>query len=91
LSGIESPSWKETTDTSGPEVFGHRALELILWSREGSRTFALDAAGVYVIGQGVGATIHITESTVSRQHVRIDVGDELFVTDLGSTNGTSVN
>jgi pSer/pThr/pTyr-binding forkhead associated (FHA) protein len=45
-----------------------------------------------VIGRGRGADLLITEPTISRAHAAIGYdGEEFFVEDLGSTNGTSVN
>ena len=45
-----------------------------------------------VVGRGRGADLLITEPTISRAHAAIGFdGEEFFVEDLGSTNGTSVN
>ena len=45
-----------------------------------------------VVGRGRGADLLITEPTISRAHAAIGYdGQEFFVEDLGSTNGTSVN
>jgi pSer/pThr/pTyr-binding forkhead associated (FHA) protein len=45
-----------------------------------------------VIGRGRGADIVIAEPTMSRAHAAIGFdGEEFFVQDLGSTNGTRVN
>jgi pSer/pThr/pTyr-binding forkhead associated (FHA) protein len=45
-----------------------------------------------VVGRGRGADLLITEPTISRAHAAIGFdGEEFFLEDLGSTNGTSVN
>jgi diguanylate cyclase (GGDEF)-like protein len=45
-----------------------------------------------VIGRGSDCDIHIEDSSVSRQHARVgQCGDDYFVLDLQSTNGTYVN
>ena len=45
-----------------------------------------------VIGRGRGADIVIAEPTMSRAHAAIGYdGEQFFVQDLGSTNGTRVN
>jgi pSer/pThr/pTyr-binding forkhead associated (FHA) protein len=47
---------------------------------------------VTIIGRGHDVDLRLTDPGVSRQHVRLEVvGDEVFVTDLGSTNGTTVD
>jgi hypothetical protein len=45
-----------------------------------------------VVGRGRGADVVIVEPTMSRAHAAIGYdGDDFFVQDLGSTNGTRVN
>ncbi|MGH0030222.1 MAG: FHA domain-containing protein [Myxococcota bacterium] len=45
-----------------------------------------------VIGRGRGADVVIAEPTMSRAHAAIGYdGEQFFVQDLGSTNGTRVN
>ncbi|MDH3520588.1 MAG: FHA domain-containing protein [Myxococcales bacterium] len=45
-----------------------------------------------VIGRGRGADVVISEPTMSRAHAAIGYdGEQFFVQDLGSTNGTRVN
>jgi len=45
-----------------------------------------------VIGRGRSADVVIAEPTISRAHAAIGYdGEEFFVEDLGSTNGTAVN
>jgi uncharacterized RDD family membrane protein YckC len=49
--------------------------------------------GESIIGRSRASTVHIPETTVSRQHARVTVGDGgvVRVADLGSSNGTFVN
>jgi len=51
----------------------------------------LDRAST-VIGRGASADLVLYEATISRAHALLAFrGDQLFVQDLGSTNGTIVN
>jgi len=51
----------------------------------------LDRAST-VIGRGATADLVLHEATISRAHALLAFrGDQLFVQDLGSTNGTVVN
>ncbi|MCB0272267.1 MAG: diguanylate cyclase [Bdellovibrionales bacterium] len=53
--------------------------------------FQLDEP-VMVLGRDREAQIVIMEDGISRQHARFEINDEnIFLMDLGSTNGTSVN
>ncbi len=45
-----------------------------------------------VIGRDPACAVHLADSRVSRQHAALDLrGGRLWLTDLGSANGTSVN
>jgi DNA-binding winged helix-turn-helix (wHTH) protein len=60
----------------------------LLW---GIREIAL-SCGENVLGREQSAAIWIDDSSVSRRHARVVVGDsEAFVEDLGSKNGTLLN
>jgi pSer/pThr/pTyr-binding forkhead associated (FHA) protein len=51
----------------------------------------LDRAST-VIGRGTAADLVLNEATISRAHALLAFrGEQLFVQDLGSTNGTLVN
>jgi hypothetical protein len=55
------------------------------------RTYPL-SAGSTVIGRGDQANLRLPDVGISRRHARIDFdGMQVVLTDLGSTNGTSVN
>jgi pSer/pThr/pTyr-binding forkhead associated (FHA) protein len=48
--------------------------------------------GSTVIGRGDQANLRLPDVGISRRHARIDFdGGQVVLTDLGSTNGTSVN
>ncbi len=48
--------------------------------------------GPVIVGRSAGADIVIAASYVSARHARFSImGQNLFVEDLGSTNGTAVN
>ena len=47
------------------------------------------AAGAYVLGSGADADIRLQDPTISRRHLRIEIGsDRLMLTDLESRNGS---
>ena len=48
--------------------------------------------GVSYLGRSIDNDIRIEDKTISRKHLKIErVGQRLFVTDLSSSNGTTVN
>jgi len=49
------------------------------------------ASGSNVVGRGRSCDVRLTDSMVSRQHVRINVTDHAEVIDMGSANGVHVN
>jgi pSer/pThr/pTyr-binding forkhead associated (FHA) protein len=52
----------------------------------------VDAVGELVVGRAEGVDIRINDPEVSSKHLRIRAaGDDVFVTDLGSTNGTGLD
>jgi DNA segregation ATPase FtsK/SpoIIIE, S-DNA-T family len=52
--------------------------------------FAL-VSGSNVIGRGRSCDVRLTDLLVSRQHIRVNVGDRVEVIDMGSANGLSIN
>jgi transcriptional regulator with PAS, ATPase and Fis domain len=50
----------------------------------------LPASGAITIGRGEDADVVIDDASVSRLHARLEIGPELVVEDLGSSNGTFV-
>jgi DNA-binding NtrC family response regulator len=51
---------------------------------------ALPAAGEVVIGRAAGCDLRIDAPSLSRRHVRLQLGAQITVEDLGSRNGTIV-
>jgi hypothetical protein len=71
-----------------PPMGGQRNARLV--SGDG-RTYPL-AIGSTVIGRGDQATLRLPDVGISRRHARIDYdGNQVVLTDLGSTNGSMVN
>ncbi len=69
---------------------GGPACNARLVSSDG-RTYPL-SIGSTVIGRGDQANLRLPDVGISRRHARIDFdGAQVVLTDLGSTNGTSVN
>jgi hypothetical protein len=69
---------------------GGSARNARLVSNDG-RTYPL-SVGSTVIGRGDQANLRLPDVGISRRHARIDFdGGQVVLTDLGSTNGTSVN
>jgi hypothetical protein len=69
---------------------GGGARNARLVSNDG-RTYPL-SVGSTVIGRGDQANLRLPDVGISRRHARIDFdGGQVVLTDLGSTNGTSVN
>ncbi|MBT8491489.1 MAG: FHA domain-containing protein [Deltaproteobacteria bacterium] len=64
--------------------------QLVVTRRGAVSVVRLPEAGALVIGREPGCDIHIDDSTLSRQHVRLYMGETLSVEDLGSRNGTAV-
>ncbi len=74
--------------SSGPVPGVNRQARLI--AADG-RQFAV-AVGSTVIGRGEGSQVRLTDVGISRQHARLEFdGGRVVLTDLGSTNGTTVN
>jgi DNA-binding NtrC family response regulator len=65
-------------------------LELVIYSGDDVRSFALPASGTVTIGRGEGSALRIDDPSVSRNHAVIRIGETLVVEDLGSANGTMV-
>ncbi|GAB2451847.1 FtsK/SpoIIIE domain-containing protein [Xylanimonas ulmi] len=57
---------------------------------EGGDVVALPE-GSYVVGRAPECDVVLTDPLVSKRHLRVDVGDQVDVVDLGSANGTLVD
>ena len=65
-------------------------LELLIFSGDDVRSFALPASGTVTIGRGEQSALRNDDPSVSRNHAVLRVADRLVVEDLGSANGTMV-
>ena len=71
---------------------GTKGLHLLVMGPKQFATFALPARGEVIVGRGGdGVDIAVDDAKTSRRHLRLHVGDELEVEDLGSANGTRVH
>src|SRR5688572_6542294 len=79
-----------TTIIAGRGSTGDRAgaLRLLVMSAEVLATVPLPRAGVVTVGRSSKATVRIEDPLASREHVRLYLGGEILVEDLGSANGT---
>lgn len=86
--GYEQPAQQYPGGPPPPGPGGHRNVRLV--SGDG-RTYPL-GIGSTVIGRGDQATLRLPDVGISRRHARIDYdGNQVVLTDLGSTNGSMVN
>jgi len=67
-----------------------RERTLLVIDEGHTKTYPLPMSGSVVVGRGADSDVVIDESSVSRNHVRLDLGEDMYVTDLGSTHGTLV-
>jgi hypothetical protein len=73
--------------------FESEPVHCLAWSRDGERdiNFPIGMAGAK-IGRAAPAEIIVADPLISRSHCKVElVGDELYVTDLNSTNGTYID
>jgi hypothetical protein len=84
------PSYPQQGGYGPPPGAPGSARNARLVSSDG-RTYPL-SIGSTVIGRGDQANLRLPDVGISRRHARIDFdGAQVVLTDLGSTNGTSVN
>jgi DNA-binding NtrC family response regulator len=80
-----------TEHLSGEEPDGPGA-SLLLYHRDGSQMVPLHDGQAVIVGRARPADVPVRDPSLSRQHARFEyVNGELWVEDLGSTNGTRVN
>ena len=65
-------------------------LSLLVVSATETKVVPLPRQGRLTIGRGDATDIQIDDTLASREHAEIEVQDRLFVTDLGSKNGTTL-
>lgn len=66
------------------------SLELLVYIKQDSFSYPLPPSGRVLIGRSAQNDIRIEHRSVSRCHLRIDLGEVIEVEDLGSSNGTSL-
>jgi DNA-binding NtrC family response regulator len=77
--------------SAGDQSAGLR-VSLLLYHRDGVEAAPLVEGQSLVIGRAYPADLAIADESLSRQHARVEITDgEIWVEDLGSTNGTWVD
>lgn len=91
-SGSEGSGWGGPSDAPTQITQGRSSLTVTLHLDDGSgRSFRLQR-GSNLLGRGQDAAFRLPDTGVSRQHADVHFdGREAMLTDLGSTNGTTVN
>lgn len=79
-------------DTQRPPPAAAQTIgfELVVYARQASTLVELPAGSTLVLGRSGSAGIRVEDTSVSRRHLRIHVGDFVEVEDLGSSNGTTL-
>jgi two-component system response regulator AtoC len=67
-----------------------RPLVLEVRTPAGRSEVRLPDAGEVLIGRSKSCTVRIDDKSISREHLRLRIGDELTIEDLGARNGTFV-
>lgn len=78
-------AWQEEERTATPVA----APNARAWLVSSFGTFFLKP-GENVVGRDPAADVPIASPSISRRHARLELGDEIFLEDLGSKNGTFV-
>ena len=88
----QNTGWGGPSDAPTQITRGRTSVTVTLHLEDGSgRTFRLQR-GSNLLGRGQDAAFRLPDTGVSRQHADINFdGREAILTDLGSTNGTTVN
>lgn len=91
-SSRSASGWGGPSDAPTQITQGRTSLTVTLHLEDGSgRTFRLQR-GSNLLGRGQDAAFRLPDTGVSRQHAEIRFeGREALLSDLGSTNGTTVN
>ncbi len=64
------------------------AYSLLVVSESETSSYPLPGGGALLLGRSAQADIRVEHGSVSREHVRLHLGDTLLLEDLGSANGT---
>jgi hypothetical protein len=81
--------WDDSTFKAPPRDQGG-AFALVVISDDKISTHVLPPSGSIVVGRAAEADVCVPRKELSRRHFKLDIGDSLTVTDLGSTNGLSL-
>jgi DNA-binding NtrC family response regulator len=65
-------------------------LHLLVMSPDSFTTLPLPKQGILSVGRATRSDIQIEDPLASRDHARLHLGDQIFIEDLGSANGTRV-
>jgi transcriptional regulator with AAA-type ATPase domain len=91
-----SPSGEDAThrgaSISVPERLGplrDEPLVAVVSSTRGATIVPLPEKSPFLLGRSVECEVTIGDPSVSRRHLRMSVGDDIRVVDLGSANGTT--
>jgi two-component system response regulator AtoC len=63
---------------------------LLVVGRDAYATYNLPASGTLTIGRGESNAVRVDDPLASRAHACLHVGEEMFLEDLGSVNGTRI-
>ncbi len=67
-------------------------LSLVIFYRDGIRVVPLIEGEPLIIGRSYPADVEVRDNTLSRRHARIEITKgQVWIEDLGSTNGTTVD
>jgi two-component system, NtrC family, response regulator AtoC len=75
------------TQTEDGEAVG---AFLLVVGRDAYATYNLPASGTLTIGRGESNAVRVDDPLASRAHACLHVGEEMFLEDLGSVNGTRI-
>jgi len=82
----------KTHTTAGADLPTEPCASLLIYHRNGSLMVELRDGVAVVIGRARPSDVSVRDTSLSRQHARFLLsGSELWVEDLGSTNGTRIN
>ena len=69
---------------------GESGLHLLVMSPDSFTTLPLPKQGILTVGRATRSDIQIEDPLASRDHARLHLGEQIFIEDLGSANGTRV-
>ena len=87
---MATPRPSTLVDASRSQAGGAPGFHLAVMGEAVFETVALPTRGEVIVGRGHDADVRVAEPRASRRHVRLILGDDIQVEDLGSANGTRV-